>query len=105
MGVIDRNLYDRITQYYEESNRRVAREFFNRDELFFEPYTDRYLTQFSIKDFPPEELLDIMTFITNRLLTEESTPDIMSERRSLREKIALLSPRLRKRLTIKPRIE
>lgn len=66
-SVIDRELYDRISQYFEESNRRVARDFFGRDELFFDSYDDRYLTHFSISDFPPEELLDVMAYVTNHL--------------------------------------
>ncbi|HOV06683.1 MAG TPA: hypothetical protein PLV27_05435 [Anaerolineaceae bacterium] len=68
-SVIDRDLYDRISQYYEESNRRIAKEFFSREELFFEPYDDRYQTHFSIKDFPPGELLDVMVYVSSQLLT------------------------------------
>lgn len=55
---VTRDIYERIMSNYEESNRKLAMEYFNRDKLFLEPF-DENITKFSKKDFSSDELIEL----------------------------------------------
>ncbi len=67
-----REIYDRIMSHYEESNRKLAVEYFNREHLFFEPFEEA-IKNYTISDFPSNELLELNSYIIERINIKETT--------------------------------
>jgi len=68
--LINRQTYDKINDRYETSNAAVAKEFFGREQLFFEDYNENEYTDFSMNDFSNDELLNLITYIISQHLAE-----------------------------------
>ncbi|MBN2600771.1 MAG: hypothetical protein JXR87_02115, partial [Candidatus Marinimicrobia bacterium] len=67
-----REIFDRIMSHYEESNRKLAVEYFNREHLFFEPFEEA-IKNYTIGEFPSNELLELNSYIIERLNIKETT--------------------------------
>jgi hypothetical protein len=63
INLIDEKIYNKILEKYFEGNRKVARYFFGREELFLEPYKRKEMTNLSVNDLKPEALLDLLAYI------------------------------------------
>jgi len=68
--LINRQTYEKIKERYETSNAAVAKDFFGRDQLFFEDYNENEYTDFSMNDFSNDELLNLITYIISQHLAE-----------------------------------
>ena len=71
--VISKDAYAQIMEQFSESNRKLAQDYFHRDELFFEKY-DESLNFISINNFSPLELIEVNTYLINKLQQNESLP-------------------------------
>ena len=69
-----REIFDRIMSHYEESNRKLALEYFNREQLFFEPFEES-ATNLSINDFPSNELIKLNAHLIQNINFKETTSD------------------------------
>ncbi|MGD9900810.1 MAG: hypothetical protein AB7T22_16920 [Calditrichaceae bacterium] len=69
---LTREMYDKIMSQYEESNRKLALEYFQRDQLFFEPFEEKNVIR-PIIDFPPVEVLGLNTRIIESIYLHESS--------------------------------
>ena len=67
LNLVDKELYNSIMSVYENGNHIVAREYFGRDILFFEPFEEKEVTRFEVKDFHSDELLDIFIFLLGKM--------------------------------------
>ena len=67
VNLIDKELFNTIMRVYEKGNRFIAREYFDRDELFFEPFQEKKITRFEIEDFHSDELLDLFVFVVEKM--------------------------------------
>lgn len=67
-NVVDRDTHDRIMFRFAESNRRLARDYLDRDELFLEPFEERAVTQYDVAQLTGEEALDLMAYTLYHLL-------------------------------------
>jgi len=67
ISLVDKELYDAISDKYNESNKRLAKEYFNRENLFFEDFEERPLSVSDISQIKNEEFLELLLFINNRL--------------------------------------
>jgi hypothetical protein len=70
LNLVDRELHEKIMSYYEEGNRKVAREYFNRQELFLEPFQDKPLSSFDLSELPAEEAISMMAYVLSHMLSE-----------------------------------
>lgn len=68
--LINRQTYDKINDRYETSNNAVAKDFFGRDQLFFEDYNENEFADFSMNDFSNDELISLITYIISQNLAE-----------------------------------
>lgn len=71
--VISKEAYAQIMEQFAESNRKLAQDYFHRDELFFEKY-DESLNFISIDNFSPLELIEVNTYLIGKLQQNESLP-------------------------------
>ena len=67
---LTREIYDKIMSRYEESNRKLAMEYFHRDQLFFEPFEEKNVIR-PIVDFAPAEVLELNTRIVEGIYQQE----------------------------------
>jgi len=67
LNLVDKELYNSIMSVYENGNHIVAREYFGRDILFFEPFEEKEVTRFEVKDFHSDELLDLFIFLLGKM--------------------------------------
>jgi len=65
---IDAGIYKKIMSEYEGSNKKIAKEYFGRDDLFLETYKEKEITDFQIEDFEKQDLVDLSVFITLKLI-------------------------------------
>jgi len=68
--LFNRQTYDKIQERYATSNAAVAKDFFGRDQLFYEDYNENEYTNFSMNDFSNDELLSLNTYIVSQNLAE-----------------------------------
>lgn len=67
---LTREIYDKIMSRYEESNKKLAMEYFHRDQLFFEPFEEKNGIRSTV-DFTPAELLELNTRIIESIYLQE----------------------------------
>lgn len=68
---ISRETYDRIMCHYADNNRKLAQEYFHRDELFLEPFVEKTAI-YTIDDIPTRDMLELNTFIIEKILPIET---------------------------------
>lgn len=66
-NIIPPELHNKIQRNINQSNRLLARKYFSRNKLFFDEYPAKPVTKFDLKSLNPEELLDMMAFMINKL--------------------------------------
>lgn len=59
-NLVTEKIYQATANKFSNSNRTVARKYFNREELFLEPFMERESSGFGIEDFPRKELSGIL---------------------------------------------
>ena len=74
LNLATREIFDRVMSHYEVSNKKLALEYFNREQLFFEPFEESSMT-FSINDFTPNELLELNVHLIQNINFNETTSD------------------------------
>ena len=67
---LTREMYDKIMSRYEESNRKLAKEYFHRDQLFYESFEEKNVIR-PIVDFSPAEVLELNTRIIEEVYQQE----------------------------------
>lgn len=64
-NAIDQKTFDLIMAHFQSGNQKVAREYFESDDLFTEPFSPKETTTFDIAQVDQEILLDILTHLLN----------------------------------------
>lgn len=70
-NLVTREIYEKIMSHYYESNQKLAREYFHREDLFIEPFNDDARV-FTVNDLSPIELLELNAFLIQKIELENS---------------------------------
>ncbi|MCB2202846.1 hypothetical protein KQH56_02450 [bacterium] len=74
LNLIDANRYNKIMKLYIEDNKKIARRFLGRDELFLVPFDEKQLTEFTVEQFRPDEIIDALSFSFQKLMQYRLVP-------------------------------
>lgn len=68
VNFITPKIYKKIMRHYKSSSIKVARTFFNRDELFLEPYVEKGITKYDLSELEGKEALELFAWICIHVL-------------------------------------